>query len=90
MILNMGNVVLQVSPPAPFLLQIPLVPLSPALSIILNIYLMLKLSYMTWLRFAIWLLLGECSPWLLWGGGTGLVLAPSSCFGSSSPPLMGL
>ncbi|KFP06765.1 Cationic amino acid transporter 4, partial [Calypte anna] len=38
--------------------QIPLVPLSPALSIILNIYLMLKLSYMTWLRFAIWLLLG--------------------------------
>ncbi|XP_010561659.1 PREDICTED: cationic amino acid transporter 4 [Haliaeetus leucocephalus] len=38
--------------------QIPLVPLSPALSIILNIYLMLKLSYMTWLRFAVWLLLG--------------------------------
>ncbi|KFQ95167.1 Cationic amino acid transporter 4, partial [Nipponia nippon] len=38
--------------------QIPLVPLSPALSIVLNIYLMLKLSYMTWLRFAIWLLLG--------------------------------
>lgn len=62
MILKMENVVLQVSPPpAPFLLQIPLVPLSPALSIILNIYLMLKLSYMTWLRFAIWLLLGECS-----------------------------
>ncbi|KAF2978238.1 hypothetical protein EK904_005546 [Melospiza melodia maxima] len=53
------NVVLQVSPPpTPFLLQIPLVPLSPALSIILNIYLMLKLSYMTWLRFAVWLLLG--------------------------------
>ncbi|XP_010004803.1 PREDICTED: cationic amino acid transporter 4 [Chaetura pelagica] len=39
--------------------QIPLVPLSPALSIVLNIYLMLKLSYMTWLRFAIWLLLGH-------------------------------
>ncbi|KFP61299.1 Cationic amino acid transporter 4, partial [Cariama cristata] len=38
--------------------QIPLVPLSPALSIVLNIYLMLKLSYMTWLRFAVWLLLG--------------------------------
>lgn len=62
MILKMKNVVLQVSlPPAPFLLQIPLVPLSPALSIILNIYLMLKLSYMTWLRFAVWLLLGEFS-----------------------------
>ncbi|NXH09871.1 CTR4 protein, partial [Bucco capensis] len=38
--------------------QIPLVPLSPALSIVLNIYLMLKLSYMTWLRFTVWLLLG--------------------------------
>lgn len=61
-ILKIENVVLQVSPlPTPLLLQIPLVPLSPALSIILNIYLMLKLSYMTWLRFAVWLLLGECS-----------------------------
>ncbi|EMP24384.1 Cationic amino acid transporter 4, partial [Chelonia mydas] len=38
--------------------QIPLVPLTPALSILLNIYLMLKLSYMTWLRFSIWLILG--------------------------------
>lgn len=52
-----------------FLLQIPLVPLSPALSIVLNIYLMLKLSYMTWLRFAVWLLLGECSAWARQGGG---------------------
>lgn len=43
------------------LLQIPLVPLSPALSIVLNIYLMLKLSYVTWLRFTVWLILGECS-----------------------------
>ncbi|XP_068957021.1 cationic amino acid transporter 4 [Petaurus breviceps papuanus] len=38
--------------------QIPWVPLTPALSILLNICLMLKLSYMTWLRFAIWLLAG--------------------------------
>ncbi|EHB14899.1 Cationic amino acid transporter 4 [Heterocephalus glaber] len=38
--------------------QIPLVPLTPALSILLNICLMLKLSYLTWLRFAIWLLIG--------------------------------
>lgn len=77
MILNMGNVVLQVSPPpAPFLLQIPLVPLSPALSIILNIYLMLKLSYMTWLRFAIWLLLGECSHGCSGEGEQGLSWHP--------------
>ncbi|KAM9103125.1 cationic amino acid transporter 4 isoform 1-T3 [Sarcophilus harrisii] len=38
--------------------QIPWVPLTPALSILLNICLMMKLSYMTWLRFAVWLLLG--------------------------------
>lgn len=96
----MGNVGLQVSPsPAPFLPQIPLVPLSPALSIVLNIYLMLKLSYMTWLRFAVWLLLGECSHGSASPGravaasgerGTVLVPAPAGCFGSSSPPAMGL
>uniref|UniRef100_A0A8C8VET6 Solute carrier family 7 member 4 n=1 Tax=Pelusios castaneus TaxID=367368 RepID=A0A8C8VET6_9SAUR len=38
--------------------QLPFVPLTPALSILLNIYLMLKLSYMTWLRFSVWLIIG--------------------------------
>lgn len=38
--------------------QIPLVPLTPALSILLNLCLMLKLSYLTWLRFIFWLLVG--------------------------------
>ncbi|XP_074057252.1 cationic amino acid transporter 4 [Macrotis lagotis] len=38
--------------------QIPWVPLTPALSILLNICLMMKLSYMTWLRFSIWMLVG--------------------------------
>ncbi|XP_075390603.1 cationic amino acid transporter 4 [Tenrec ecaudatus] len=38
--------------------RIPLVPLIPALSILLNVCLMLKLSYLTWLRFCIWLLVG--------------------------------
>ncbi|KAM4810069.1 cationic amino acid transporter 4 [Rhinophrynus dorsalis] len=38
--------------------QVPLVPLLPALSILLNIYLMLKLNYMTWVRFSVWLVLG--------------------------------
>ncbi|XP_048370194.1 cationic amino acid transporter 4 [Sphaerodactylus townsendi] len=38
--------------------QLPLVPLTPALSILLNIYLMLKLNYMTWLRFSVWLIVG--------------------------------
>ncbi|XP_073529340.1 cationic amino acid transporter 4 [Phyllobates terribilis] len=38
--------------------QVPLVPLIPAISILLNIYLMLKLNYMTWVRFILWLALG--------------------------------
>ncbi|XP_015285094.1 PREDICTED: cationic amino acid transporter 4 [Gekko japonicus] len=38
--------------------QLPLVPLTPALSILLNVYLMLKLNYMTWLRFSVWLIVG--------------------------------
>ncbi|XP_053558048.1 cationic amino acid transporter 4 [Bombina bombina] len=38
--------------------RVPLVPLIPALSILLNIYLMLKLNYMTWIRFSVWLALG--------------------------------
>ncbi|XP_032899702.1 cationic amino acid transporter 4 [Amblyraja radiata] len=38
--------------------QVPLVPLIPALSILLNVYLMLKLSLMTWLRFFVWLAIG--------------------------------
>ncbi|XP_060050252.1 cationic amino acid transporter 4 isoform X2 [Erinaceus europaeus] len=44
--------------------QIPMVPLTPALSILLNICLMLKLSYLTWLRFAIWLLI--VATWKRW------------------------
>uniref|UniRef100_A0A9L0IJD1 Cationic amino acid transporter C-terminal domain-containing protein n=1 Tax=Equus asinus TaxID=9793 RepID=A0A9L0IJD1_EQUAS len=38
--------------------QVPMVPLTPALSILLNIFLMLHLSYVTWLYFSIWLLIG--------------------------------
>ncbi|XP_061458300.1 cationic amino acid transporter 4 [Rhineura floridana] len=38
--------------------QLPLVPLTPALSILINIYLMLKLNYMTWVRFSVWLIAG--------------------------------
>ncbi|XP_072271569.1 cationic amino acid transporter 4 [Pyxicephalus adspersus] len=38
--------------------QVPFVPLTPALSILLNVYLMLKLNYMTWVRFSVWLAVG--------------------------------
>lgn len=35
-----------------------MVPLIPCLSILLNIYLMMKLDIHTWIRFGIWLLIG--------------------------------
>ncbi|VVC32905.1 Cationic amino acid transporter, C-terminal,Amino acid/polyamine transporter I [Cinara cedri] len=38
--------------------KVPLVPLIPCLSILLNIYLMMKLDVHTWIRFGIWLSIG--------------------------------
>ncbi|XP_014474610.1 PREDICTED: cationic amino acid transporter 3 isoform X2 [Dinoponera quadriceps] len=40
--------------------KVPLVPLIPCLSIFTNIYLMLQLDVFTWIRFAVWLLIGFC------------------------------
>ena len=37
----------------------PLVPWLPALALFFNIYLMIELSKLTWIRFAIWLALGK-------------------------------
>lgn len=39
--------------------KVPLVPLLPNLSIFINLYLMLKLSLATWLRFTIWMSIGS-------------------------------
>ncbi|XP_018320308.1 high affinity cationic amino acid transporter 1 [Agrilus planipennis] len=38
--------------------KVPLVPLIPALSIVINVYLMLMLDAVTWIRFAVWMAVG--------------------------------
>lgn len=38
--------------------QVPLVPFTPGFSILINVFLMLKLSYLTWIRFTVWIAIG--------------------------------
>lgn len=38
---------------------VPLVPILPGISIFVNLFLMLMLDYYTWIRFAIWMLIGK-------------------------------
>jgi hypothetical protein len=42
-----------------FALQVPIVPFLPAISIFINIYLMLMLDYYTWVRFGVWMMIGK-------------------------------
>lgn len=39
--------------------RVPLVPFVPAFSVLLNIYLMLQLDPMTWIRLLIWMVIGK-------------------------------
>lgn len=38
--------------------SVPLVPWLPGLSILINVYLMTMLDVMTWVRFAVWIIIG--------------------------------
>ncbi|XP_047448609.1 cationic amino acid transporter 4 [Mugil cephalus] len=38
--------------------QVPLVPLTPGASILINVFLMMKLSFLTWIRFTVWIAIG--------------------------------
>lgn len=39
--------------------KVPLVPFTPGASILLNVFLMMKLSYLTWIRFTVWIAAGK-------------------------------
>eukprot|EP00092_Neocalanus_flemingeri_P015909 GFUD01017226.1.p1 GENE.GFUD01017226.1~~GFUD01017226.1.p1 ORF type:complete len:630 (+),score=142.80 GFUD01017226.1:186-2075(+) len=49
---------MQPKDPSPLPFSVPLVPWLPAASVLINIFLTLKLSWQTWVRFSIWMLMG--------------------------------
>ena len=60
-------IALQPNAQQPLNFKVPLVPLLPTLSVLINSYLMLKLSTITWIRFAVWMAIGfliyACYGW---------------------------
>lgn len=56
---SIGIIVSQPQNPARISFMAPLVPGLPILSIFFNVFLMLKLSRLTWIRFGVWMALGK-------------------------------
>lgn len=42
-----------------FYFQVPFVPFVPCCSIFINLFLMLQLDMFTWMRFAVWMVIGK-------------------------------
>lgn len=47
------------------IIQVPLVPLTPGASILFNVFLMMKLSFLTWIRFTVWIAIGKTTSELM-------------------------
>ena len=62
--------------------KVPGVPLVPAAAVFVNIYLMMKLSLATWVRFFIWLLIGLMIYFFY-----GLKHSSENVLATSPPPL---
>ena len=61
-VLLIASIVLLVRQPqnkTPLPFKVPCVPALPLLSIFVNVFLILKLSFLTWIRFAVWMITGE-------------------------------
>ena len=60
LILNLAAIARQPTQDVELSFKVPLVPLLPCCSIFINLYLMLQLDAFTWIRFAVWMLIGFC------------------------------
>ncbi|XP_015370694.1 PREDICTED: high affinity cationic amino acid transporter 1-like [Diuraphis noxia] len=58
MILQLVSIAMQPTSKTPVAFKVPLVPLTPALSIFINIYLMFFFDIYTWTKFIIWMIIG--------------------------------
>ncbi|XP_076685107.1 cationic amino acid transporter slimfast [Andrena cerasifolii] len=60
LLLNLAAIARQPTQDVELSFKVPLVPLLPCCSIFINLYLMLQLDAFTWIRFAVWMLIGFC------------------------------
>lgn len=64
-IVSIGVIVSQPQNPTRVAFMAPLVPGLPILSIFFNVFLMLKLSKLTWIRFGVWMVIGKYDDFII-------------------------